>query len=72
MLEEQSPTSDGKCKAEGCEGRVVKHVAGATSYDYIYHIPACDTCGRQYISAGDVPAVGHEEFQRAMSVPYGL
>lgn len=62
---------DGNCIREGCDGRIIKRICGATSFDYIYSVPYCEKCRQEYHSApSDVPVVGREKFDELMNTPY--
>lgn len=64
---------NGRCIDQSCAGRIVKRVHGVTSFAYIYSIPYCEKCAREYpFTDTSVPVVGHAEFERLMNTQYGL
>lgn len=64
---------DGYCSDDDCKGLIVKQVRGLCSFGYTYDIPCCSKCGRQYIFAeGNIPAVGHKEFEELMNKPFTI
>ncbi|MDD2766320.1 MAG: hypothetical protein PHH40_00965 [Candidatus Moranbacteria bacterium] len=64
---------DGKCIKEGCNGHIVKRIRGATSFDYIYSVPYCETCRQEYLFApSNIPIVGQKSFNELMNTSYGI
>ncbi len=65
--------NDGYCSDDNCKGRIVKQVRGLCSIGYVYDIPHCSKCGRQYRFAGsNVPSVGHKDFEELMNTPFTI
>lgn len=65
-LDKKSPTPTNLCKMEGCNGEIVRRVAGANSQGYFFHLPACSVCKTKDIFAGNVRTVGVQEFENKM------
>lgn len=66
--------NNGRCITEGCGGRIVKTIRGISSVSgYIYSLPHCEVCKRQYTFAGGhIPAVGHERLQKTLSMRFTM
>jgi len=60
-IEEGKANSDGTCKKEGCNGRVVKRLMSIFHGQHYYDTPECDKCGRTYPFEKNATAVGHME-----------
>jgi hypothetical protein len=63
---------NGRCTQGTCGGSIVKYVRGAGPCGYIYSRPRCEVCGHEYMFAGDVPARGHETFEKLMQMRFTI
>ncbi len=65
--------NNGRCIADGCGGRIVKSIRGIGPSGYILSMPHCEKCNRRYTFAGgDIPTVGHEQFQKLLSMRFDI
>jgi len=65
----QTPNEDGSCKADSCNGRVIKQVRGLSGGTLFFDIPQCEECGRTYLRARNVPEVVVKEFLESLNRP---